>query len=91
MAHDFGTELWTLKRDRMLVERTQGVRFSEVHVWRLLGAMGFSSQTPERRAVRRTFLARPNIYSTECCRALLEQRPRVNLALRGRWASLVSP
>ena len=30
-----------------------GVRFSEVHVWRLLGAMGFSSQKPERRAIER--------------------------------------
>jgi len=29
------------------------VRFSEVHVWRLLGAMGFSSQKPERRAIER--------------------------------------
>ena len=43
MAHDFGTELWTLKRVRALIERLYGVRFSEVHVWRLLGAMGFSN------------------------------------------------
>ncbi len=53
MAHDFGTELWTLKRVRVLIERMHGVRFSEVHVWRLLGAMGFSSQKPERRAIER--------------------------------------
>jgi transposase len=53
MAHDFGTELWTLKRVRVLIERLYGVRFSEVHVWRLLGAMGFSSQKPERRAIER--------------------------------------
>ena len=46
MAHDFGTQLWTLKRVRILIERLYGVRFSEVHVWRLLGAMGFSSQSP---------------------------------------------
>ncbi len=52
-AHDFGTELWTLKRVRALVERLYGVRFSEVHVWRLLGSMGFSSQKPERRAIER--------------------------------------
>jgi transposase len=32
---------------------SSGVRFSEVHVWRLLGAMGFSSQKPERRAIER--------------------------------------
>ena len=53
MAHDFGTQLWTLKRVRALIERLYGVRFSEVHVWRLLGAMGFSSQKPERRAIER--------------------------------------
>ena len=53
MVHEFGTELWTLKRVRALIERLYGVRFSEVHVWRLLGALGFSSQKPERRALER--------------------------------------
>ena len=53
LAHGFGTELWTLKRVRALIERLYGVRFSEVHVWRLLGVMGFSSQKPERRAIER--------------------------------------
>jgi len=53
LAHGFGTELWTLKRVRALIERLYGVHFSEVHVWRLLGAMGFSSQRPDRRALER--------------------------------------
>jgi transposase len=53
MAHGFGTELWTLKRVRELIRRLYGVTFSEVHVWRLLGALGFSSQKPERRAIER--------------------------------------
>jgi transposase len=53
LAHGFGTQLWTLKRVRVLIERLYGVTFSEVHVWRLLGSMGFSSQTPERRAIER--------------------------------------
>lgn len=53
LVHGFGTELWTLKRVRALIERLYGVRFSEVHVWRLLGAMGFSSQKPDRRALER--------------------------------------
>lgn len=53
LAHGFGTELWTLKRVRVLIERLYGITFSEVHVWRLLGAMGFSSQKPERRAIER--------------------------------------
>src|SRR4029450_8321447 len=50
LAHGFGTELWTLKRVRSLVQRQYGVTFTELHGWRLLGAMGFSSQKPERRA-----------------------------------------
>jgi transposase len=52
-AHGFGTPLWTLKRVRVFIERTFGVRYSDVHVWRLLGQMGFSSQKPERRALER--------------------------------------
>lgn len=53
LTHGFGTELWTLKRVRALIERLYGVTFSEVHVWRVLGALGFSSQKPERRAIER--------------------------------------
>ena len=52
-AHGFGTALWTLKRVRVFIERQFGVKYSEVHVWRLLGQMGFSSQKPERRALER--------------------------------------
>ena len=56
-AHGFGTPLWTLKRVRVLIERQFGVRYSEVHVWRLLGQLGFSSQRPERRALERDDVA----------------------------------
>ena len=52
-AHGFGTPLWTLKRVRIFIERQFGVRYSDVHVWRLLGQLGFSSQRPERRALER--------------------------------------
>ena len=52
-AHGFGTPLWTLKRVRVFIERRFGVRYSDVHVWRLLGQLGFSSQKPERRALER--------------------------------------
>ena len=51
--HGFGTELWTLKRVGTVIERQHGVRFSQVHVWRILGAMGFSAQKPEKRAFER--------------------------------------
>jgi len=52
-AHGFATPLWTLKRVRQLIEREFGVRYSEVHVWRLLGQLGLSNQKPERRALER--------------------------------------
>ena len=38
---------------RVFIERTFKIRYSDVHVWRLLGQMGFSSQKPERRALER--------------------------------------
>ncbi len=52
-AAGFGTELWTIKRLRETIQRRFGVRYSEVHVWRLLGKLGFSSQKPERQARER--------------------------------------
>ena len=51
--HGFTTPLWTLKRVRLWIEREFGVRYSEVHVWRLLGQLGFSNQKPDRRALER--------------------------------------
>lgn len=51
--HGFGTELWTLKRVGVVIERMHGVRFSQAHVWRILGSLGFSSQKPEKRAIER--------------------------------------
>ncbi len=56
-AHNFGTPLWTIKRVRLLIERQFGVKYSKVHVWRLLGQLGFSSQKPERRALERDDVA----------------------------------
>jgi len=52
-AQGFATPLWTLKRVRLLIEREFGVRYSNVHVWRLLGQLGLSNQKPERRALER--------------------------------------
>ena len=52
-AHGFGTELWTLKRVGVLITRMYGVEFGQTQIWRLLGALGFSSQKPERRAIER--------------------------------------
>lgn len=52
-AHGFATPLWTIKRVRLYIEREFGIRYSTVHVWRLLGQIGFSSQKPDRRALER--------------------------------------
>lgn len=52
-AQGFGTALWTIKRVGHLIEREFGQRYSGVHVWRILGGLGFSSQKPERRAIER--------------------------------------
>jgi hypothetical protein len=52
-AHGFATPRWTLKRVRLLIEREFGVRYREVHVWRLLGQLGLSNQKPDRRALER--------------------------------------
>jgi len=30
-----------------------GVRFSQAHVWRILGSLGFSPQKPDKRAIER--------------------------------------
>ena len=51
--HGFGTELWTLKRVGLVIERMHGIRFSHVQVWRILGSLGFSPQKPEKRAIER--------------------------------------
>jgi transposase len=52
-AHGFLTDLWTLPRLATVLERQTGVRVHPGHLWRVLGAMGWSVQRPEKRAVQR--------------------------------------
>jgi transposase len=52
-AHGYKTALWTLPRVAGLIEDLTGVQYHPGHVWRLLGASGFSCQRPERRAIER--------------------------------------
>ena len=52
-AHRHKTDLWTLPRVAALIQNPTGLRYHPGHVWRLLGAIGFSCQRPERRAVGR--------------------------------------
>jgi transposase len=51
--HGYPTELWTLKRIGELIERHFEVTYEQSGVWRLLQAMGWSGQKPERRARER--------------------------------------
>lgn len=53
-AAGHATELWTLKRIAMLIDRQFGVDYSPVGVWKLLRhGLGWSWQKPERRALQR--------------------------------------
>lgn len=51
--HGFGTDLWTLKRVGAVIKRLHGVQFGQTQIWRILGALGFSAQKPEKRAIER--------------------------------------
>jgi len=52
-AHGLGTDLWTLPRVAAVIEGVTGVRYHPGHVWRILGALGWSLQRPARRARER--------------------------------------
>jgi transposase len=49
----YRTELWTLPRVAELIRDEFGVRYHPAHVWKVLTALGWSCQKPERRAVER--------------------------------------
>jgi len=52
-AWGYKTDLWTLKRVAEVIEKHFGVRYHPSHVWRVLRALGWSCQKPERRARER--------------------------------------
>lgn len=49
----FPTDLWTIKRVRIVVARRFGVQYTNSGCWELLRSLGFSPQKPERRATQR--------------------------------------
>ncbi len=53
LAYGYPNELWTLKRIARLIRREFGVRYHPNHVWRVLRALRWSCQVPERRPVQR--------------------------------------
>jgi len=52
-AHGYHTDLWTLARIAQVIYKRFGVRYAPSHVWRILTALGWSCQKPERRARER--------------------------------------
>jgi len=52
-AAGYATELWTCRRVAEVIRREFGVQYHEDHIGRLLRAMGWSPQKPERRARER--------------------------------------
>jgi transposase len=52
-AHGYRTDLWTLPRVAEVIHKRFGVRYDPSHVWRILNALGWSAQKPERRARER--------------------------------------
>jgi len=52
-AHGYSTELWTTSRIAQVIYREFRVRYHRAHVGRLMHALGWSVQKPERRALER--------------------------------------
>jgi transposase len=50
LAAGYATEMWTLPRIAVLIEREFGVRLAASSVWRTLQRMGWSVQRPASRA-----------------------------------------
>lgn len=49
----YSTDLWTLKRIAEVIARRFQVSYHPCHVWKVLKAMEWSCQKPERRALQR--------------------------------------
>jgi len=52
-AWGYKTDLWTLQRVAEVIEKTFAVSYHPSQVWRILRAMRWSCQKPERRARER--------------------------------------
>lgn len=52
-AQGYATELWTLPRVARLIDSLFGLQYSISQVSRILAAMGWSCQKPEKRALQR--------------------------------------
>lgn len=64
-AHGYRTALWTLSRIAEVIRRNFCVRYHPSQIWRILKAMGWSCQKPERRARERNERAIANWRSKD--------------------------
>jgi len=74
-AAGFSTDLWTCPRIAKVIEERFGVRYHVDHVGRVLHALGWSPQKPERRAIERDEEA--------IGRWIKQDWPRIKRGLRG--------
>jgi len=77
LAHGYRTDLWTTARVAEVIEQHFGIRYHPDHVGRLLHALHWTPQKPERRALQRDEAA--------IARWKREEWPRVKKTPRG-WA-----
>jgi len=52
-ANGFDTDLWTLPRVAVVIERVTDVHYHPGHVWKILGAMDWTLQRPAKQARER--------------------------------------
>ena len=52
-AAGYSTEMWTTRRVAEQIRRHWGIAYHPGHVWKILIALGWSCQKPERRALQR--------------------------------------
>ncbi len=53
LAAGYKTDLWTLRRIARLIKKHFHIAYHPGHVWKILRALGWSCQKPERRATQR--------------------------------------
>jgi len=81
LAHGYRTDLWTTSRVAEGIARHFGIQYHPDHVGRLLHALGWTPQKPERRALQRQEAA--------IARWKRQEWPRVKKTPRG-WAPISS-
>jgi len=52
-SNGFATDLWTLPRVALVIERLTGVHYHPGHVWKILGRMDWTLQRPAKQARER--------------------------------------